>query len=191
MKGIKTKNINLVLFSIIRQIRNGDKVRYDVLEDGEYFWIDLNRLSEQKNAIYIIQKVAEIKKILETGKKVKVEIYNKISFTIYKEEDFYYINNAELLLNYIVFEMSHDAFNLKIVLRDENDCENVLIYNDWAFSIYVKFKSVLFLDSNIEKEYFELVNGICDNIKVYLNEYKFAEVYLSNKKDKFYFKMVL
>jgi hypothetical protein len=120
MDVLKTGDIRMLLYSILRQLDEEDFMRCVVLADGNEIKIHFHEANNPNNCLEIIRKINIIRTSIEKGKKVVVFLSNKISFQIWKNSpNQYFIDNWNIMVYYIIYEL----------LSRENNDEDLTFVN--------------------------------------------------------------
>lgn len=185
MDIIKTKNVNLILYSIVRQLVKGDTFTY-IIQDEDEVTITLNKRKEKSNFILVMEGIASIKRALKEEKHVVIKTANQVCCGISKCEDYYYIDNADKMLIHVVFELILGNTEIGIILNEGETLRNIVGY---TFGLHCNMKSQFFNDCTASKEFYNLTESITNNVLKYVNENKF--ITLITKRESFTFTIII
>lgn len=186
MEIIKTKNINLVLYSVIRQLMKGDTLAYTV-QDGKPVNITFDKCTKKRNSMLVMMVIANIKRALNNDKHVIIKIGNWTECGITKEEGYYYIDNAEVILKHVIFELILESneivlgFNIKELANSNEKYYIVPCYQK---------KSEFFNDYFDTKEIYDLTEEINKKIVEYYAS-KNEDMFITNKREIFMFNFIM
>lgn len=160
MDIIKTKNVNLVLYSIIRQLVRGETLTY-VVEDETPVNVTIDKCSEKRNSILVMKGIANIKRALNNDNHVTIKTESGTYCGISKEEEFYYVDNGDEVLKHVIFELILGNNEIGVSL----DSKNVFSCKEkYFFAPCFEIKSKFFNDYSTTKEMYDLTEDITKKI---------------------------
>lgn len=166
MIKFKTKDLRIVLYSIVRQLKLGDNITYKIVNqvnDKEKYkvsWILPN--TEQEAAIGMMKDITAIRKELNKGNKIKVVLsfVKELNITIYKEEEYYIIDNFERLFKYILFEMIRDSKEMEICINS-----NDKLLSQMNYTLVVNYSTTSLFYVNVNEAFDEIFYDIFNRVQ--------------------------
>lgn len=180
MKLLRTKNLRNPLYSIGRQIDIKENFNYIILDDHECISVELNS-SNLNNTINVLKSITKIRKEVEAGKQVYFNINNGISFKITKEGEYYYLDNCEILLNYIIIDImkNSEEFSVSIYRNGKKFLNNIKVKKGMEEEFFL---------TNMKDSTYEKIVEIVDKIKYEINHADYIEI--ANEKEIFKFEII-
>lgn len=121
MKLLKTRDIRMVLYSIIRQLGEDEQLCAKVMSDDEDVRIKYLMCVDPNYSIAIVNLVSYLRLKLKEKKQVIIFMPSNLSFKIWKgAKGFYYVDNYDIMINYIIYEMLNQVYNEKMQIENGN-----------------------------------------------------------------------
>lgn len=107
MKVLRIKNLREVFYSIMRQFENGMKVSFFNLNNENIrYELIIGDISMVETDFDFIKIFSSLRKQIDAGNTIVVTVMDWIPFKISKDSmnpEYYIIDNAQILLNYMIF----------------------------------------------------------------------------------------
>lgn len=112
---LKTKDLQTVLYSIVKQLKIGDEFGYKICDEKQSSISLSPKWSVEKNEVEVLRQVGKIKKVLGEGKAVCISI-NEITIckVVKSVEGFIVEDFSEKLVEFIFFEMIGECKSIKV-----------------------------------------------------------------------------
>lgn len=195
MKYIKTKNVNNVIYAIISQIVAYDgNMAYYVLGNKKKIKLDFKDLNQKESEKLVMHERENIINLLNKGEKIIILFDDCYEWKIKKVQDYYYINEAEEVVNCVAMKMLDYAkdFKFDIFCNGINIFHKYYIFNEKSPQSSDLPSYYIYEDN---EKYYEKCEDICKRVIKEIKEIKenkdcHQNFVLKNDKIKFVFSIL-
>ena len=178
MKLVKTDNLREIFYSFIRQLEDDDIISFVCMEDKYKLSMNIGNILSDKTAIDTMIIFTDIRKLVQKGRTVVINLFDSIPVKVYKDKkDGYYVfDNVNIVLNYALYNAFINTMQVNINVLSEKSNENMKFQNTGRL-----IEKNIFYEKDLESS-LENIEAISVRILKMTDDFKASRVTIKNEK---------